>query len=327
MFLLGILPILAILLVFSVRKHGRAVVLPTGDIFKQVRKGKPPFWSRELVSIMRIVAIALVIIAAARPQIGHGEEKIITEGIDVVICLDVSGSMLAEDFEPNRMTAARSVVKEFVNEMQGNRLALVAFSGKSFTQCPLTTDYHIIEQLLDQIDTETIPLNGTAIGDAIGNSINKFKDEKIKSKVIVLLTDGENNTGMIEPDMAAKIAHDKGIRIYTIGVGTVGGAPVPFYDITGRKHYYRQGNQLLRTRLDEKTLETIASITRGKYYLATDVTTLRQIYEEIAQLEKHKIETKKFTIYNEMYMYFLIPALMLFIIEISLFTGRHRKLI
>jgi len=132
---------------------------------------------------------------------------------------------------------------------------------------------------------------------------------------------------MLEPDMAAKIAHDKGIRIYTVGVGTVGGAPVPFYDMTGRKHYYRQGNQLLRTRLDETTLKTIASITRGKYYRATDVDTLRQIYEEIAQMEKHKIEMKKYTIYNEMYMYFLIPGLMLFIIEISLFTGRHKKLI
>ena len=271
--------------------------------------------------------IALVIIAAARPQVGHGEEKIITEGIDIVLCLDVSGSMLAEDFEPNRMEAARAVVKEFVNEMQGNRLALVAFAGKAFTQCPLTTDYHIIEQLLDEINTDTIPLNGTAIGDAIGNAINKFTDPKIKSKVIILLTDGENNTGMLEPDMAAKIAHDKGIRIYTVGVGTVGGAPVPFYDMTGRKHYYRQGNQLLRTRLDETTLKTIASITRGKYYRATDVDTLRQIYEEIAQMEKHKIEMKKYTIYNEMYMYFLIPGLMLFIIEISLFTGRHKKLI
>lgn len=327
MLLLIAVPIIAVIRFLSVKKKGRTVLLSTGDVFRRIRGRSVPFWSKEIVSILRLIAIILVILAAARPQYGRGEERTVTEGVDIVLCLDVSGSMLAEDFQPNRLTAARDVVKEFVKKMEGNRLALVAFAGKALTQCPLTTDYNIIAQLLDEVDTETIPLNGTAIGDAIGNSINKFVDEKSKSKVIILLTDGENNTGMLDPEIAAKIAADKGIRIYAIGVGTEAGAAIPFYDAEGRKHYYRQGNQLLMTRLDEKTLRQIASITQGQYFRATDVNTLRQIYDDIAKMEKHKIETRKYTVYNELYMYLLIPGLALFIAELVLFTGRHRRLI
>ena len=327
MLLLAAIPVIVVLHFIWTRRGGRTVIFSTSDIFRRTRKGNLSFWHRELVSILRVVAIALIIIAASRPQYGRGEEKIVTEGVDIALCLDVSGSMLAEDFQPSRLAAARDVVKEFVKQMEGNRLALVAFSGKSLTQCPLTTDYNIIAQLLDEVDTETVPLNGTAIGDAIGNAVNKFFDKKSKSKVIVLLTDGENNTGMIEPELAAKIASDKGIRIYTIGVGTVGGAAIPYYDPSGEKHYYRQGNQLLMTRLDEKTLQTIASITRGEYFRATDVNTLRQIYNEIAQMEKHKIETRKYTVYNELYIYFLIPGIAVFILELALFTGKQKRLI
>ena len=302
------------------------MILPTSATFKRIRKGKPVFWRRELVSIMRLAVLILIIIAAARPQIGHGEEKTITEGVDIVLCLDVSGSMLAEDFDPNRIEAAKVVVKDFVREMEGNRLGLVAFAGKSFTQCPLTTDYHIIEQLINELDTQTIPINGTAIGDAIGNAINKFIDEKAKSKLIILLTDGENNTG-IDPEIISKVAYDKDIRIYTIGVATPGGAPVPYFDQLGRKRYYRQGSQVMKTRLDEVSLKKIAALTQGEYFRATDNTSLRQIYQDIAQLEKHKIETREFTTYNELYTWFLIPGLCLFMLEMVLFTGRFRRII
>ena len=324
--LIGVIPFLLLAVFLRHKLPDYTMLLPTSNTFKRIRKGKPVFWRRELVSILRIIALVLIIIAASRPQIGSGEEKTVTEGVDITLCLDVSGSMLAEDFNPNRLEAAKDVVKEFAREMVGNRLGLVAFAGKSFTQCPLTTDYHIIEQLIAELDTETIPINGTAIGDAIGNAINKFVDEKAKSKLIILLTDGENNTG-IDPEIIAKVAFDKGIRIYTIGVGTIGGAPVPYIDPLGRKKYYHQGTQLMKTHLDEESLQKIASLTRGKYFRATDNTSLRQIYQEIAQLEKHKIETREFTVYNELYKHFLIPGLCFLLLEMFLFTGRFRRMI
>lgn len=324
--LIGVIPFLILAVMLRHKLPDYTMLLPTSGTFKRIRKGKPIFWRRELISILRVIAIVLIIIAAARPQLGRGEETTISEGIDIALCLDVSGSMLAEDFTPNRLEAAKDVVKKFVREMDGNRLGLVAFAGKSFTQCPLTTDYHIIEQLIDDLDTGTIPINGTAIGDAIGNAINKFVDEKAKSKVIILLTDGENNTG-IDPEIISKVAFDKDIRIYVIGVGTPGGAPVPHFDHLGRKSYYRQGSQLLKTHLEEEPLQRIASLTKGKYYRATDNTSLRQIYQEIAQLEKHEIETREYTIYNELYGYFLVPGLCFLFLEMFLFTGRFRRLI
>jgi Ca-activated chloride channel family protein len=316
---------MVVLFLWKNKQPGYTTILPTSSTFKRMSRGKVPFFTKHLVTILRISALLFIIIAAARPQYGHGEEKTITEGVDIALCLDVSGSMLAEDFAPNRMEAAKAVVRDFVEEMDGNRIALVAFAGKSLTQCPMTTDFNIIQQLIGELSTEAVTQNGTAIGDALGNAINKFTDEKAKSKLIILLTDGENNTGL-DPELAARIAYDKGIRVYTIGVGTTEGAPVPYYQM-GQKYYYRQGTQLLKTRLDEEMLQKIASLTQGKYFRATDNTSLRQVYEEIAQLEKHKIETKKYTVYNELYGYFLIPGLLLFVVELLLFTTKQKRLI
>jgi Ca-activated chloride channel family protein len=302
------------------------MILPTVSTFQKIRSGKISFWRRELVSVLRILALLFLIIAAARPQLGHGEEKVTTEGIDIILGMDVSGSMLAEDFQPNRLEAAKVVLKDFIKEMEGNRLGLVAFAKVALTQCPLTTDYHVIEQLINELDPQTINIDGTAIGDAIGTAVNKFVDEDIKSRVIILLTDGENNSG-IDPILTAQIAHDKGVKIYAIGVGTEEGAPIPQYDVLGRKVYQRIGNKVVRTRLDETTLRQIADYSGGKYFRATDTTSLRQIYLEIAEMEKHKIETTEYTVYNELYSYFLVPGFLILMFELFIFTGRNRRMV
>lgn len=249
------------------------------------------------------------------------------EGVDIILCVDVSGSMLAEDFQPNRLEAAKDVVQEFVRRIgQDNRIGLVAFARVAFTQVPLTTDFHIVQQLVKQLDTDTITMDGTAIGDAIGTAVNKFLDDDVESKVIILLTDGENNAG-IDPILAARVAHDRGVKIYTIGMGTLEGAPIPMYDQFGRKTYQRYGRQIVRTYIDEEMLKEIAQITRGRYFHADDATKLREIYNEIAQMETHRIETTEYTSYNELYGYFLIPGVLLLLLEMFMFTGRNRRMV
>jgi Ca-activated chloride channel family protein len=267
---------------------------------------------------LRIMAIALFIIALARPQSVSDKQNISTEGIDIVLELDLSGSMLAEDFNPNRIEAAKQVASEFIDGRTNDRIGLVVFSAESFTQCPLTTDYPVLKNLLRDVKNGMIA-DGTAIGLAIANGANRLKDSKAKSKVMILLTDGVNNRGEIDPITAARIAATYGIRIYTVGVGARGEAPYPVQTPFGIRR------QMIPVDLDEKVLTQVADMTGGKYYRATDNRKLKAIYKEIDQLERTKIEVMAYKRYSELYGGWLIAGLLTFMLEIGLTSTLLRR--
>jgi Ca-activated chloride channel family protein len=267
---------------------------------------------------LRMMAIALFIIALARPQSVSDKQNISTEGIDIVLELDISGSMLAEDFNPNRIDAAKQVASEFIDGRMNDRIGLVVFSAESFTQCPLTTDYPVLKNLLRDVKNGMIA-DGTAIGLAIANGVNRLKDSKAKSKVMILLTDGVNNRGEIDPITAARIAATYGIRIYTVGVGAKGEAPYPVQTPFGIRR------QMIPVDLDEKVLTQVADMTGGKYYRATDNRKLKAIYKEIDQLERTKIEVTAYKRYSELYGGWLIAGLLAFVLEIGLTSTLLRK--
>jgi Ca-activated chloride channel family protein len=267
---------------------------------------------------LRLLAITLFIIALARPQSISDKQNISTEGIDIVLDLDISGSMLAEDFNPNRIEAAKQVASEFIDGRMNDRIGLVVFSGESFTQCPLTTDYPVLKNLLREVKNGMIA-DGTAIGLAIANSVNRLKDSKAKSKVMILLTDGVNNRGEIDPITAARIAATYGIRIYTVGVGAHGEAPYPIQTPFGIRR------QLVPVDLDEKGLTQVAEMTGGKYYRATDNRKLKAIYKEIDQLERTKIEVTAYKRYSELYGGWMLFGLIMIIAEVGLTSTLLRK--
>ena len=267
---------------------------------------------------LRVAAIALFIIALARPQSVSDRQNISTEGIDIVLELDLSGSMLAEDFNPNRIEAAKQVASEFIDGRINDRIGLVVFSAESFTQCPLTTDYPVLKNLLRDVKNGMIA-DGTAIGLAIANGANRLKDSKAKSKVMILLTDGVNNRGEIDPITAARIAATYGIRIYTVGVGAQGEAPYPVQTPFGIRR------QMIPVDLDEKVLTQVADMTGGKYYRATDNRKLKAIYKEIDQLERTKIEVMAYKRYSELYGGWLIAGLLALVLEIGLTSTVLRK--
>jgi len=287
-------------------------------------KGLPRARYVNLPLYLLAAACLLLLVASARPRLAEsGEEKKIL-GIDVALALDVSGSMKAEDFKPNRIEAAKARVKEFVRNFKEGRMALVAFAGRSFTQCPLTLDGGILEGLIDQLDVGTVAIDGTAIGDAIINCINKFKEDAV-SRVIILLTDGENNAGTVDPITAARAAASKGIKIYAIGVGTPEGAPIPAYGPGGEKFYLRDpmGNLIL-AKVDEDTLKQVASITGGMYFRATDENALGDIYKKIAGMEKREIKIKTAKSYRELFPYPAGAALILLVAGGVLAAGKYR---
>jgi Ca-activated chloride channel family protein len=267
---------------------------------------------------LRMMAIALFIIALARPQSVLDKQNISTEGIDIVLELDLSGSMLAEDFSPNRIEAAKQVASEFIDGRTNDRIGLVVFSAESFTQCPLTTDYPVLKGLLRDVKNGMIA-DGTAIGLAIANGVNRLKDSKAKSKVMILLTDGVNNRGEIDPITAARIAATYSIRIYTVGVGAQGEAPYPVPTPFGIRR------QMIPVDLDEKVLTQVADMTGGKYYRATDNRKLKAIYKEIDQLERTKIEVTAYKRYSELYGGWLLTGLLTFMLEIGLTSTFLRK--
>jgi Ca-activated chloride channel family protein len=250
----------------------------------------------------------------ARPQSTSKEEKITTKGIDIVLAMDVSSSMLAEDFRPkNRIEAAKMVAKEFIKGRKNDRIGLVVFAGESFTQCPLTLDYGVLYTILDHLKVASKDWDGTAIGMGLATAINRLKDSKAKSKVIILLTDGRNNRGQIDPITAARMAKAFGIRVYTIGTGTRGTAMYPVQDPLWGTRYVP-----MRVDIDEDLLRQIARITGGKYFRATSTEKLREIYKEISKMEKTKIEVKEYTRYEEFFVYFLALALVLLLAEVVL---------
>lgn len=279
--------------------------------------------SRHIPMVLRILALVFVILAMMRPQIGSTRETIKTQGVDIMLVLDISPSMMASDFKPNRVESAKKVLMEFVRKNRNDRLGLVVFSAMPFTQCPITSDTAILEEFIAQVQIGDITASGTAIGDAIVTAAAKFPDPDVKGKVMILTTDGENNLGQYQPGQAARIASRLGIKIYTIGVGKVEGVPISDPHRPG--DYLRdQYGQIVFTRLDEATLNDIARVTGGRYFRAEDESALEKIYDEISRLETHEIEKHQFTIYSEIYQYFLFAALIFFAVEIisRLFWGK-----
>ena len=261
--------------------------------------------------ILRLGTLGLLIMVVARPQSSNSWENITTEGIDIVIALDISGSMLAEDFKPNRLEASKTVATEFISGRPDDRMGLVVFSGESFTQCPLTTDHAVLLNLFQGIQSGIIE-DGTAIGLGLANSVSRLKDSEAKSKVVILLTDGMNNRGEIAPVSAADIAKTYGIRVYTVGVGSLGTAPYPFKTPFGIQY------QNVKVEIDEGVLQKIASMTGGKYFRATNNEKLREIYQEIDKMEKSRIDVKEINTKTEEYQRFLWIALALLLLEIVL---------
>lgn len=266
---------------------------------------------RHIPFILRIITILALIIAISRPKAIIQSSSSSTEGISIAIAIDISTSMLAEDFRPNRLDVAKKEAIKFVNGRPNDRIAVVAFAGESFTQCPLTTDHTSAVNLLQQIRTGLIE-DGTAIGLGLANAVARLKDDDAKSKVIILLTDGVNNRGEIAPLTAADFASALGIRVYTIGIGTKGLAPYPVQTPFGTEY------QQVEVEIDEKLLTEIAEKTGGKYFRATDQKKLNDIYAEIDRLEKTIFEKNQFVEYKDYFMPFLIIALLAFLLEILL---------
>ena len=256
---------------------------------------------RDLPQIFNIVAICLLIIALARPQSSTNWEESTTEGIDIVLSMDISGSMLAEDLKPNRLEASKDVAVDFISKRVNDRIGLVIFSGESFTQCPLTTDHNVLINLFKDVKSGMVE-DGTAIGMGLATAVNRLKDSDAISKIIILLTDGVNNKGVVAPFTAAEIAKQFGIRVYTIGVGTEGYAPYPFQTPFGVQY------QDVEVQIDEETLQNIATVTNGKYFRATNNSKLKEIYKDIDKLEKSKIEVTEFHKRSEEFSNFAIPA-------------------
>jgi Ca-activated chloride channel homolog len=274
-----------------------------------------------LLYAVRIVVILLLILALARPQSSKGDETITTEGIDSILTLDISGSMRAEDFQPNRLAAAKKVAAEFIRGRRNDRIGLVVFAGHSITQAPLTLDYDVLLGLLDKVEIGMLQEDGTAIGMALANSVNRLRTSQAESKIIILLTDGVNNKGEIDPLTAANLANALQIKIYTIGAGTKGVARIPVeHPIFGKQ--YRQ----VKVDLDEETLQAVAELTGGAYFRATDEEHLAQIYEDIEQLEKSTIDVKQYKDYVELFPYLVYAGLGLLGLEIVLAHTRFRRI-
>ena len=266
---------------------------------------------RHLPYLLKIIASVLMIIAIARPQSSSNWEESTTEGIDIVLAMDVSGSMLALDLKPDRLEASKNVAIDFISKRKNDRIGLVIFAGESFTQCPLTTDHNVLINLFKDVKSGIVD-DGTAIGMGLATAVNRLKSSEAVSKVIILLTDGINNSGMIPPITAAEIAQKFGIRVYTIGVGTEGFAPYPFQTPFGIQY------QDVEVKIDEKTLQDIASLTEGKYFRATNNNSLKNIYKDIDELEKSKIEVTKFHKRSEEFLPFAIWALTLLLLSFIL---------
>ena len=312
--LLLLLPV--VLVVDRSRHSGSSFVFSSEDLVKDLKPTARVRLGKSLI-VLRITAIALMIIALARPQAVLNGSKAVSEGVDIVLAIDTSTSMLAEDFmlgprRINRFDLVREVVKDFIRKRKDDRISMVAFAARAYTVCPLTTDYAWLNENLDRVRVGMIE-DATAVGSAIASSINRLKNSKTKSKIIILLTDGVNNAGNISPLVAAEAARALKIKIYTIAVGTKGLSPYPMKDYYGRTVYRN-----IPIEIDEESLRKIAETTGGKYYLATDTEKLRNIYDEINRLEKSNIEHFGYREYSELFYYFLIPGMMLLIIGIFL---------
>ena len=296
--------------VIRLSKMQASFKLASTNAFKGMKRSLKVYL-RHLPFALRCIAIALIIIVISRPQAVNSWEESETQGIDIALALDVSGSMLAQDLQPDRLEAAKKVASEFIADRANDKIGLVIFAGESFTQCPLTSDHKVLLNLLQEVKFGMID-DGTAIGLGLANAVNRLKDSDSKSKVVILLTDGTNNRGQIAPLTAADLARSYGIRVYTIGVGTKGMAPTPVQTPFGVRV------QNMQVDIDEKTLTEIASITGGQYFRAEDNEGLRNIYHEIDEMEKYLISVQNVTRRQELFLPFALWALGLVLFELIL---------
>ena len=318
LYFLIIVPLMIVWYWFKGKQKQPSITYSSLNIFRNIAfSWRERF--RHIPIILRVLAVALLIVALARPQNFSSGENIYTEGIDIAMVLDISGSMLAEDLKPNRIEAAKNVIKDFIKGRTSDRIGLVIFARDSFTQCPLTIDYSVLLNLLSQVKSGMIE-DGTAIGNAIANGVNRLKDSKSKSKIIILLTDGVNNSGEVDPVFAAQIAKTFGIRIYTIGVGTKGEAPYPVQTPFGTRY------QMIPVEIDESVLKQISNITGGEYFRATDNKTLKDIYDKIDKLEKSRVEVTSYRNAKELFYPWLGAGLFLLVLEVGLSKSIFRRL-
>lgn len=316
--LLLLIPLLIIWYIFQTKKKFAPIKISTTGFINEVK----PTWKirlRSLPFILRLLTLIIIIFILARPQTSSSHKTVKTEGIDIVISLDISSSMLAEDFKPNRLEAAKKTAMQFIDNRINDRIGLVVFSAQSFTQCPITIDHSVLKNLFSSVKSGMIE-DGTAIGMGIATAVDRLKDSKAKSKVIILLTDGVNNRGLIAPMTAAEIAATFGIRVYSIGVGTRGMAPYPVKTPFGTQYVN------MEVEIDEALLKGIANATGGKYFRATNNKALENIYNEIDQLEKTIIDEMMFHRKSEEFLLFGIAAGIVLFTEIFLIFFVYRKI-
>ncbi len=312
LYFLWLVPALILFFLYLRYKIGKEPVLKFSSLKLVKESGaKRVIFGRLFRALTRLLAMIFLIAALARPQTGTGEEKTTEQVVDIVIALDISGSMATLDFHPdNRLVAAKLEAKRFIEGRRHDRIGLVIFSAQSVTQCPLTVDHQAILSLLDKIQLGMLE-DGTAIGVGLANAVNRLKNSEAKSKVVILLTDGVNNTGEIDPLTAAELAKQYGIRVYTIGVGKEGQSILPIQDPRFGLRYLR-----VETQIDEQMLQAISKKTGGAYFRAQDERALREIFQEIDRLEKTEIQVDKYVYYDERYFWFLWPAFCLLLFEI-----------
>ncbi|MDG1901892.1 MAG: VWA domain-containing protein [Bacteroidales bacterium] len=310
LYALLIIPILIVWYWFKHKDNSAELRFSSMQAFGQIKPTLKTYFFHSLF-ILRILSIALIIIAMARPQSVSKKQNVNIEGIDIVMTLDVSGSMLARDFKPDRLEAAKDVAKEFIAKRPNDRVSLVIFSGEAFTQVPLTTDHQMISNIFEEVKSGMIE-DGTAIGDGLATSVSRLENSEAISKVIILITDGVNNAGSVDPISAGELANMFGIRVYTIGIGSMGTAPYPVQTPFGIQM------QQMEVQIDEELLQEIAAMTGGRYFRADNNKKLREIYKEIDTLEKSKIDIQEFRKKHEAYLPFALIALLILAIEITL---------
>ena len=317
--LLVLVPLLAWWKLRGSRAKGASLRFSNLGVIKNLRR-KGPARARVILLALRLLGVTLIILALARPQSGMQGEEVLTEGIDIVLAMDISSSMLAEDIKPNRLEAAKEVAAEFIQGRKNDRIGMAVFAGQGFTQCPLTLDYGILLTFMEEIQVGLIE-DGTALGMGLVTAINRLRSSEAKSKVIIALTDGRNNRGEIDPITAAQAAQALGIKIYTVGAGTRGTAMYPVDDPYFGKRYVP-----IQVDIDDATLGRIAQMTGGRYFRATDRTELAGVYKEIDELEKTEIKVQEYTRYSEQFYYFAGLALLVLLIEVILAHTRFRKI-
>lgn len=308
-YLLALIPLLVLWKIFKEKRQQASFAVSSVSNLKNTSSWKNSF--QNIPFILRLLAVGCIIFALARPQTGNDEQQTEGEGIDIVLCIDVSGSMTAQDFIPNRLEAAKNVAKDFIDHRTTDKIGIVIFSGESFTQCPLTTDYSVLKLQIDQIRNGLLE-DGTAIGSGLATGVDRLRTSREKSKIIILLTDGINNGGLIDPSTALEIAKTYGIKVYTVGVGTDGYAATPVNTPMG---VVMQNEKVA---IDEKLLQTISRETGGTYFRAKDNEGLRSIYNQIDKLEKSRVQVTIYHRYTEQFYPFVFAALAFLFFEVIL---------